>query len=136
MRIKELRKAAGISQAKLGAICGLTKATISQYEIGNREPDISTLLRIANYFNVSVDYLLGVSNEIKTGDEILQEHEKQLLQLFRLIPAEKQNDAIEKLRDELYKMSIEPLLNTIVEMNDKEIDQLSSYIDFIVSKRK
>lgn len=65
----------------------------------------------------------------------MQEHEQQLLELFRLIPIEKQNEAIEILRTELNKMSIEPLLNTIVKMSDTEVNQLSSYIDFIVSQR-
>ena len=58
MRIKELRRQKGISQATLGRNIGLTRAAICQYEQGRREPDTATLLKIAKYFNVSVDSLL------------------------------------------------------------------------------
>lgn len=58
MKIKELRRQKGISQATLGRYIGLTRAAICQYEQGRREPDTETLLKIATYFNVSVDSLL------------------------------------------------------------------------------
>lgn len=58
MKIKELRRQKGISQATLGQQIGLTRAAICQYEQGRREPDTETLLKIAKYFNVSVDSLL------------------------------------------------------------------------------
>lgn len=58
MRIKELRKARKISQLKLGIDLNMSQNTISRYETGEREPGISELIRIADYFGVSVDYLL------------------------------------------------------------------------------
>lgn len=57
--LSKLRKQNGISQAKLGKDIGLARNTICQYESGNRSPDISTLIKIADYFNVSMDYLWG-----------------------------------------------------------------------------
>lgn len=62
MRLRELRKQLGISQAKLGKFCGLTKSTISYYENGKREPDLKTLKALAAAFGCSVDYLLGVDD--------------------------------------------------------------------------
>ncbi|MCR4692695.1 MAG: helix-turn-helix domain-containing protein [Firmicutes bacterium] len=59
MRIKELRKSKNISQIKLGIDLNMSQNTISRYETGEREPSISDLIRIADYFGVSVDYLLG-----------------------------------------------------------------------------
>ena len=59
MRLKELRKAKGISQLKLAMDLNMNQNTISRYENGEREPGINELIRIADYFNVSVDYLLG-----------------------------------------------------------------------------
>ena len=59
MRLKELRKAKGISQLKLAMELNANQNTISRYETGEREPGINELIRIANYFDVSVDYLLG-----------------------------------------------------------------------------
>lgn len=58
MRLKELRKAKGISQLKLALDLNTNQNTISRYETGEREPGISELIKIADYFNVSVDYLL------------------------------------------------------------------------------
>ena len=54
-----LRKKFEISQQKLGKDVGLARNTICQYENGNRVPDVDTLIKLADYFNVSVDYLLG-----------------------------------------------------------------------------
>ena len=54
-----LRKAHGLSQQKLGDAVGLARNTICQYESGNRVPDVDTLIKLADYFGVTIDYLLG-----------------------------------------------------------------------------
>ncbi len=59
MRLKEIRKARGISQVKLAMDLNTNQNTISRYETGEREPGILELIKIADYFNISVDYLLG-----------------------------------------------------------------------------
>jgi repressor LexA len=48
-----------MTMKELGAVVGLAESTISQYETGKREPDNETLLRLGEFFNTSVDYLLG-----------------------------------------------------------------------------
>lgn len=58
MRLKELRKQKGISQLKLSIDLNTNQNTISRYETGTREPSINELISIADYFQVSVDYLL------------------------------------------------------------------------------
>ena len=58
MRLKEIRKAKGISQLKLAMDLNTNQNTISRYETGEREPGINELIKIANYFNISIDYLL------------------------------------------------------------------------------
>ena len=58
MRLKELRKERRISQLKLAMDLGLSQNSISRYETGDREADYKTLIAIADYFNVSLDYLL------------------------------------------------------------------------------
>ena len=63
MRLKELRNAKGISQLKLAMDLNMNQNTISRYETGEREPGINELIRIADYFNVSVDYLIGRSDK-------------------------------------------------------------------------
>ena len=62
MRLKELRKSKGISQLKLAIDLNTNQNTISRYETGEREPGIVELIKIADYFNVSVDYLLNRTN--------------------------------------------------------------------------
>lgn len=58
MRLKELRKQKHISQIKLAMDLSVSQNTISRYEQGEREAGYDMLVRIADYFNVSVDYLL------------------------------------------------------------------------------
>lgn len=65
MRIKELRKSRGISQVRMAMDLHTTQNTISRYENGEREPGIKELIAISNYFGVSVDYLLGLTDDPK-----------------------------------------------------------------------
>lgn len=58
-RLKSLRIARNISQLKLAMDLGLNQNSISRYESGARQADYETLIRFADYFGVSVDYLLG-----------------------------------------------------------------------------
>ena len=58
-RLKELREQRRITQVFLGIELGMSQNTISRYETGVREADYETLVAFADYFNVSVDYLLG-----------------------------------------------------------------------------
>ena len=63
MRLKELRKSKGISQIRLAMELNTTQNTISRYETGEREPGIAELIKIADYFNVSIDYLLARTDD-------------------------------------------------------------------------
>lgn len=58
MRLKELRIKKGISQLKLAMDLGMNQNSISRYENQSREADYKTLIAFADYFNVSIDYLL------------------------------------------------------------------------------
>lgn len=58
-RLKELRKSRQISQLKLGMDLNMAQNTISRYENEEREADYKTLILFADYFDVSIDYLLG-----------------------------------------------------------------------------
>ena len=65
MRLREIRKSRGISQLRLAMDLNMNQNTISRYETGEREPGISDLIKIADYFGVSIDYLVGRGNEPK-----------------------------------------------------------------------
>lgn len=58
-RLKELRRKAKISQLKLALDLNMNQNTISRYENLEREADYETLIKFADYFGVSLDYLLG-----------------------------------------------------------------------------
>lgn len=58
-RLKKLRRDKNLSQAALGGILGVVQSTIGMYESGQREPDSETLIKIAEFFEVTVDYLIG-----------------------------------------------------------------------------
>ena len=61
-RLRRLRERRRMSRQALGECCGLSRTVISRYERGEREPTASSLEKIADFFGVSVDYLLGRKN--------------------------------------------------------------------------
>ena len=63
MRLRELRLERNMSQQRFAMELSMTQNTISRYENGEREPGIKELIRIADYFNVSLDYLLERSEQ-------------------------------------------------------------------------
>lgn len=64
-RLKELRQQKKMTQEELGKMVNLGKASISGYENGTREPTNETLIKFSEFFDVSVDYLLGVNQTPK-----------------------------------------------------------------------
>jgi len=67
-RLKQLRTQRGISQLKLAMDLNMNQNTISRYETMERQADYETLIRFAEYFDVSLDYLLG-----RTDDPAMQQ---------------------------------------------------------------
>ncbi len=65
-RLKSLREDKGLSQYNLAKSLGYSRGQIANYEQGTRRPDPDTLQRLADFFNVSVDYLLGRANDPST----------------------------------------------------------------------
>lgn len=58
-RLKELRTERNITQQELGKLVNMSKMAISHWEKGHSEPSISQLIILSNYFEVTVDYLIG-----------------------------------------------------------------------------
>ena len=67
IKLKELRKEKNISQIKLALDLGLNQNSVSRYESGERQADYATLIKFADYFDVSTDFLLGRTNNRKTN---------------------------------------------------------------------
>lgn len=78
LRLKELRDEKHISQAQLARALGVVQSTVGMWESGKSVPEYNTLLKAADYFSVSVDYLTGKTNEkdikkppVQTDEELL-----------------------------------------------------------------
>lgn len=62
-RVKNLRDKKGHTQDEVGKAVGRSREAVSKYEIGEREPDLIAVASLAKYFNVSADYILGITDD-------------------------------------------------------------------------
>ena len=87
-----------LNQVGLGLKLNVSQYMISAYETGRHQPTADMLIMIADYFDVSIDYLLGRSNIRSIADNMsrdsLSEKELQMLSLFRTLSNEKKEQAI------------------------------------------
>lgn len=93
MRLKELRKKSHKTQEEMAALIGLTRGAYANIENGRREPDFATMNTLADYFGVSVDWLMGRDERAPSGG--LTAGESSLLRVFR----ELNEEGKEKLLD-------------------------------------
>lgn len=92
MRLAEIRKEHKISQSELAKQIGYSQNMISQWENGTRDPNTETLKILANYFGVSVDYLIGRD---KNTPEHLSKIDKEIIDIYGQLPEDKRKQAIE-----------------------------------------
>ena len=79
--LKDLRTKKGVSQSEVGRFLGITQQAYANYERGEREPDNITLGRLADYYGVTTDYLLGRDEPLRSDDIIsIADYEKYGLQ--------------------------------------------------------
>jgi transcriptional regulator with XRE-family HTH domain len=95
-RLRSLREKKGISQSEAARRLNIVRSTYSNYEAGNREPDNDTLQMLANFYEVSNDYLLGVDAK---GETQLDKDKKLALDLIMSITdPDKKKAAMEYLK--------------------------------------
>lgn len=101
--LAKLRKEKGLSQYKLAELMNFSRGQIANYEQGSREPDFETLERFADFFGVSIDYLLGRTNESRTqadkdeADFQAFANNPSLQKWYKELPQSREED-LEKLR--------------------------------------
>ncbi len=91
-KIALLREKRGLTQEDLANKIGISRASLSHYEKNRREPDYATMTKLADFFHVSVDYLLGRTSEptqvtdmaVRDFSENLELSDEQLLEKFAL----------------------------------------------------
>lgn len=107
IKLKTLREQNNLTQRSLAEKINVTHGAIGNWEMGKRDPDISTLVKIADYFGVSIDYLVGHSSEpyaVSTpnlSDEYT-DAEKRVIAAYRTLVPGMQDyilEMIEKLAD-------------------------------------
>lgn len=97
-RLKKLRTSKRLTQEELGKIVHVSKVSISGYERGERSPDRETLTDLADYFEVSTDYLLGRTDDKEKAPTLVAAHldddltEEQLDEVKNFIDFIKQRD--------------------------------------------
>ncbi|MCI8352424.1 MAG: helix-turn-helix transcriptional regulator [Clostridia bacterium] len=65
LKIRDIREDKDLTQKQLGKILNCTQQTYSRYETGEITIDINNLIKLADFYNTSTDYLLGLTDEIK-----------------------------------------------------------------------
>lgn len=83
MKLKELRKENKKTQTDIAQQLNLTQQTYAKYELGNLEPNLQTLCKLADFYGVSLDFLVGREYNNEFG--YISEDEKALLNLYRTL---------------------------------------------------
>ncbi|MBQ7912400.1 MAG: helix-turn-helix domain-containing protein [Clostridia bacterium] len=99
--LKDLRLEKGVKQKEVAKHCDISPQCISQLELGTRNPTGTTLLALADYFNCSVDYLLGRTEDFsspKSSNEPTSAQEKELLIALRSLPTELQSHLVKHIK--------------------------------------
>lgn len=63
IRLKKCREKTGLPQIKVAIYCDITEKAYQNYELGAHEPKVSILMRIARFYGVSIDYLVGLTDD-------------------------------------------------------------------------
>lgn len=81
--LAELRQNSNLTQKELAKILNITDKAYWSYESGRTEPNIDTLIKIADYFDVSLDYLCGRQNKNLIFADSLSEKKKELINMIK-----------------------------------------------------
>ena len=98
--LKKLRNQRGISQQMLAEVIGVSQQSINKYENHNIEPDIDTLILIADYFETTVDYLIGHAETERSSPYDLSTAELRLIGNYRML-SKKHRDLLSTIAGEL-----------------------------------
>lgn len=100
MRLKEFRKAKNLTQAEVAAAIGITTQVFSRYERGDHEPDNKTLCKLADFFGVSVDELLGRTPQLFDDARVPK---TEVQELFDQLSVPEQQQVIGYMKGMLYQ---------------------------------
>lgn len=121
-RLRKLRKEKGLLQKELAEKLDLSQQTISLYESNNREPDSKIVKKIANYFDVSIDYLYENTNERSPADKIKKaiSDDEDLQEVWKQISRREDLQLLLKQTKDLDESSIKQVIRIIKAIEDEE----------------
>lgn len=102
-RLKELRIQRGLTQTQVGDLIGVSCVTIARYEAGDREPSNAKISTLADYFGVTVDYLMGRDEPTQEERAEVPPHLMESYELLRQLTPEEFADIAELARFKLYQ---------------------------------
>ena len=102
--LKDLRKSRNLTQFQLSQLLNIGQATIAGYENGSREPHINSLIAYANFFECTIDYLVGREDEL--GNVVIQSDtpatlppdEQELLNIYQSLSPAHRSQILEYAR--------------------------------------
>ncbi len=98
LKMREYRKRQGLTMKRLGEMVGASEASISQYETGRVEPDIELMSKIADVLNVSVDNLIGRSDDIPPASQPKTTEARILSHGIDRLPKEQREQAVNVMK--------------------------------------
>lgn len=110
-RIKMLRTQKGLTQEQFSEMFQVSKSNVSKYENGSIEPNYDLLVKIANYFGVSTDYLLGNSSD----PELTAKDEKDIAKRIEEITQDLENTEVLMLHGEIMDDETKDLIKSAME---------------------
>ncbi|MDK2812736.1 MAG: hypothetical protein PWQ78_946 [Petrotoga sp.] len=124
-RIKQLRLENNLTQEEFGKIFGIVKSTVSMYESNKSTPDDELKKKIAEYFNVSLDWLMGVSDIRNPADEITEavEDDPELLEFWNELKQREDLKLLFKQTKKLSPKDIKQVIRIIKAIEEEESNE-------------
>ncbi|MGO5486586.1 helix-turn-helix domain-containing protein [Selenomonas montiformis] len=130
--LKRLRLEKGLTQGDLAKYSGLKQSSIAMYETGKRNPKIDVLERLADFFNVDIDYLIGKTD--KTTKVIVAPPAPQ--KNIETPPAPKEDREHKHLQNLLSDPHLRRILESSGQLNESSLQEVQNFIDFQLGKKK
>jgi len=128
-RLRELREERKLLQKEAAAQLGIGQVTYNRYECAEREPDLETLMKIAKFFNVSTDYLLG--NQTTSSSYYSFEKSEELISIYLTgIESWSNNNFLTLAEKRAIKSHFAEVLMRYKLLINKTVDSLMSWPDY------
>ncbi|VIF92291.1 transcriptional regulator [Clostridioides difficile] len=135
-RLKELRLKSKLKQSELGEKIGVSASTIGMYEQGRRFADQSTLIKLAEYFNVTTDYLLGFAKTSYSVNANIPEISSIVCEdtsIYDILDKKKEINSLEDINKFLestdYNNEVKEVLKKYIQLNEVDRKAIERIID-------